>query len=165
MNSASLSSYTFSCRPFSAIKSKSPLLTFKNVFVKACCEKNGRDHGGSRLVDENMILLRMRIRDMNKLEQKTEHAPPSHWKEWEKEYYTTNYASDIYEAVGLLQCLLMNTRPGLALGMAALIALSVLISTGVVTLQVLEVTNKLLSGFSSSILALVRLGFMYISSC
>lgn len=87
-----------------------------------------RDNHDGKLVDEDMIVLRIRIHDMKMTERRDQNEPPSNWMEWEKRYYA-NYNSDICEAVGLLQSQLMNTRPSLALGMLALITLGVPFST------------------------------------
>ncbi|CAI9756019.1 unnamed protein product [Fraxinus pennsylvanica] len=83
----------------------------------------GHDKGQQkgRLVDENMILLRMRIHDQKMAEEN--HSPPANWMEWEKKWYV-NYHSDVFEAVGLLQNLLMDSRPGLVLGVVSLMILS-----------------------------------------
>ncbi|GER48800.1 glyoxalase 2-1 [Striga asiatica] len=79
----------------------------------------------SRLVDENMIVLRKRIHETI---MRTSEGPPSEWMDWEKELYA-GYDSMICDVVGHLQSFLMDTRPGVALGMATLIALSLPIST------------------------------------
>ena len=110
--------------------------------VAASTGKSGPDYGG-KLVDEDMIVLRMRIREMKMLE--TSESPPSDWKEWEKRYYD-HYNEDVCEAVGLLQSYLMNIRPSLALGFLALIALSVPISTAVVILHAIGMARGILSG-------------------
>lgn len=85
-------------------------------------EKDRHDH---KLVDENMIVLKMRIREMTTKEQENRATPPpEHWMGWEKEWYKS-YDNDVYELVGLLQNLLMDTRPSLAIGVIALLILSV----------------------------------------
>ncbi|KAF8390031.1 hypothetical protein HHK36_024552 [Tetracentron sinense] len=94
-----------------------------------------RNYDG-KLVDENMIVLRKRIHEMKMIE------PPSDWMEWEKQYYA-NYDSDICEAMGLLQSLLMKTRPSLALGMVALITLSVPASIVMVLFNFMEIAKDL----------------------
>jgi hypothetical protein len=99
-----------------------------------------RDYGG-RIVDENMILLRMRIRELKMLE--TRQEPPASWMEWEKKYYT-HYDEDVCEAVGLLQSYLMSVRPSLALGMAALFMLSVPFSAGLLFFHALEMAKAIL---------------------
>ncbi|CAK9152347.1 unnamed protein product [Ilex paraguariensis] len=114
-----------------------------STVVNARREANGRDYDG-RLVDENMIVLRMRIKEITMME--TSHVPPSDWMKWEKQYYE-HYDEDVCEAVGLLQFYLMNTRPSLALGMAALVALSVPFSTFVVMLNAVEIAKGLFSLF------------------
>jgi len=100
-----------------------------------------RDYGG-RLVDENMITLRMRLRELKMLE--TSQEPPASWMEWEKKYYT-QYDEDVCEAVGLLQSYLMSVRPSFALGMAALVMLSVPISAGVVLFHAIDMAKAILA--------------------
>ncbi|KAJ4973226.1 hypothetical protein NE237_006400 [Protea cynaroides] len=110
----------------------------------------GRDDCGDRsergklgkLVDENMIVLRMRIQEMKMVESSQE--PPEDWMEWEKRYYT-HYDSDICEAVGLLQTQLMKTRPSVALGMVALVTLCVPTSTFMVALHLMKMATGILS--------------------
>ncbi|KAL9355020.1 hypothetical protein Peur_052990 [Populus x canadensis] len=115
----------------------------RNTIVALHRGTNGRDRGG-RLVDESMIVLRLRIKEMKMLE--ACNNPPSHWMEWEKQYCLhCNYNNDVCEAVGMLQNYLMNVRPSLALGMVALVSLSVPISTGVVLLQAIEIAMGVLS--------------------
>ena len=43
------------------------------------------DYNGGCLVDESMIILRKRIREMKMIERNYEH--PEDWMEWEKQYY------------------------------------------------------------------------------
>ena len=71
----------------------------------------------------------------------------SDWMEWEKKYYVQYYNEDVCEGVGLLQSFLMDTRPCLALGMGAILALSVPISSFVVIAHAIEVAKWVLSGF------------------
>ena len=73
-------------------------------------------------MDENLIVLRKRIHETKMAERNYE--PPTEWMEWEKQYYTT-YDSDIYKVVGVLQTLLMNTRPSAVLGLLGLLLFSV----------------------------------------
>ncbi|XP_021896282.1 uncharacterized protein LOC110813446 [Carica papaya] len=89
-------------------------------------------------VDENMIVLRKRIHEMKMVERNYE--PPANWMEWEKRFYTS-YDSFIYQLVGALQSRLMNTRPSLALGMIALVVISVPVSSGMVFIQLLEMVK------------------------
>lgn len=85
-----------------------------------------KDHHNGRIVDENMVVLKKRIYDIKAVEAK--HEAPTSWMEWEKGYFRSYY-SDIFEAMGFLQCLLMETRPSLAIGMLALVVLSISTST------------------------------------
>ncbi|EEF35761.1 conserved hypothetical protein [Ricinus communis] len=80
-----------------------------------------RDYDG-KLIDENMVVLRKRIQEMKTAEGDNE--IPSEWMDWEKKYYP-DYNSDVCEAAGVLQSVLMNTRPSLALGMVALFLFTV----------------------------------------
>ncbi|KAK7390928.1 hypothetical protein VNO78_19134 [Psophocarpus tetragonolobus] len=84
-----------------------------------------REYDG-KLVDENMIVLRMRIREIEMLQMKGK--APSHWSEWENKYFG-NYDSDVCQALGFLQTILMNVRPSFALAMLALLILCVSFST------------------------------------
>ncbi|KAJ7943037.1 Mediator of RNA polymerase II transcription subunit [Quillaja saponaria] len=127
--------------------------TISNTTTRICaCIKRddsssygyGHDYDG-KLVDENMVVLRKRILEMKELKLDEETAP-SNWMEWEKQYYV-NYDSDIFEAVGLLQSLLMNTRPRLAFGMLALFMLSMTMSTSIVVFYVMELAKGTTAGF------------------
>ncbi|GMY24267.1 Mediator of RNA polymerase II transcription subunit [Fagus crenata] len=100
------------------------------------------DYNRGCLVDESMIILRKRIHEMKVIQRNYE--PPEEWMEWEKQYYTC-YDEYICTVVGLLQSQLMNTRPSLALGMLALIMLSVPASTFMIVLRLMEVANGVFS--------------------
>ncbi|XAR52488.1 hypothetical protein NMG60_11020604 [Bertholletia excelsa] len=113
-----------------------PILAARN-------EAHGRDYWGGRLVDESMIILRKRIHEMKMIERNYE--PPSHWSDWEKSCYA-GYDAFICEAVGLLQSQLMNTRPSLALGVMALVMMSVPTSVALLLLHAVGVTQGVLSG-------------------
>lgn len=112
----------------------------RHLKVSASCDRDNHD---GKLVDEAMIVLRMRIHDIEMTETRDQNEPPSNWMEWEKRYYA-NYNSDICEAVGLLQSQLMNTRPSLALGMLALITLSVPFSTAALMSPFLDIFKRML---------------------
>ncbi|CAN1122879.1 hypothetical protein LINPERPRIM_LOCUS2936 [Linum perenne] len=78
-----------------------------------------------------MVVLRMRIRELKAAEDCDN--PPSHWMEWEKRYYEHNaYGSHVCHVAGLLQNRLMDSRPSLAMGVAALVLLSLVFSAGMV---------------------------------
>lgn len=98
---------------------------------------------GGRLVDESMVILRKRTHEMNMIEKNNK--APSDWMEWEKRCYT-NYHSIICEAMGVLQTQLMNTRPSVALGAIALVAISVSSSFLVVFLHLMELVKSVLAG-------------------
>ena len=112
------------------------------------CASSDRDNYDGKLVDEDMIVLRMRIRDIEMTETSDRNGPPtSNWMEWEKRYHK-NYNADVCEAVGLLQSQLMNTRPCLALGMLALVTLSVPVTTAALMSPLLDIIKGILaSGF------------------
>nr|XP_027078711.1 uncharacterized protein LOC113701982 [Coffea arabica] len=118
----------------------------RNVVVKARKDDHHAHYGG-KLVDENMIVLRMRIKKMKTLESGHD-QPPSNWMGWEKKYFASHYNEDVLEAVGVLQSCLMNARPSMALGMLAILALSLPISTYVLLVNFVELARGLLdSGF------------------
>ncbi|XP_057962231.1 uncharacterized protein LOC131153788 [Malania oleifera] len=114
----------------------------RHAGVRASKEDGEFSYGGN-LVDDNMIVLRKRIREMSMADRS--YAPPSDWMDWEKQYYK-NYNSDVCEAMGILQSMLMNTRPSLALGMFVLIALSLPTSAAVIVFCLMERAITL-SGF------------------
>lgn len=95
-----------------------------------------RDDYSEKLIDEDMIVLRMRVQEMKIAERIYEVS--SDWMEWEKRYYRGSYNSDICEAVGYLQSVMMRTRPSLVLGMAGLVALSIPTSMGLATFRLVE---------------------------
>lgn len=105
----------------------------------------GQQYDG-KLVDENMIILRMRIREIEMVETKTK--AHSDWTEWEKKYFE-NYGSDVCDAVGLLQRMLMNTRPALAVGILALFMLSMSMSMSLLMIHLVELANTSVITFSS----------------
>ncbi|KAG4191180.1 hypothetical protein ERO13_A07G075900v2 [Gossypium hirsutum] len=104
---------------------------------------NGPDYVG-KLVDENMIVLRMRIKD-TKISEGFE--LPSEWMEWEKQYYL-HYNEDVCEAMGVLQNLLVNVRPSFGIAIVVLVLLSFPISTGVTLFHVLQLGQWFISGFN-----------------
>ncbi|GFQ06893.1 hypothetical protein PHJA_002833300 [Phtheirospermum japonicum] len=105
-------------------------------------ETHDQDFNG-RLVDESLIVLRKRMHEVKMSE--SNYEAPMEWMDWEKQFYAS-YDSTICDAMGHLQTCLMETRPGLALGMVALIAISVPISTAVVMYNLLELIKGVLVG-------------------
>nr|XP_027095553.1 uncharacterized protein LOC113715525 [Coffea arabica] len=110
-------------------------------------DHHDQNYSSGRMVDENMIVLRKRIHETKMIERNYE--PPSEWMDWEKKYYTS-YDSMICEVMGFLQSHLMDTRPSLALGMIALVGLSVPTSTFLVMSQLMELTKGVLAGINIS---------------
>ncbi|KAL0424662.1 UNVERIFIED_CONTAM: hypothetical protein Sradi_1001000 [Sesamum radiatum] len=93
----------------------------ETTMIETNREKGRHDH---KLVDENMIVLKMRIQEIKRKEEELSQAvrtSNSSWMEWEKQWCKNEYESDVYEAVGFLQIMLMNTRPSLVLGLLALL--------------------------------------------
>ncbi|KAJ9554136.1 hypothetical protein OSB04_018181 [Centaurea solstitialis] len=76
------------------------------------------------MVDQNMIVLRQRIRKLKADQSMGTDSMPDNWMEWEKTYvYSGGYHSDIYEAVALLQRFLMESRPSVVLALVAVCGL------------------------------------------
>ncbi|TXG69998.1 hypothetical protein EZV62_004933 [Acer yangbiense] len=76
----------------------------------------------------------------------TRNEPPSNWMEWEKKHYANNgYNEDVCEALGFLQNYLTNMRPSLALGLITLVALSLVISAGVVLVHSIQIAQMMIS--------------------
>ncbi|KAJ0733133.1 hypothetical protein HanPI659440_Chr11g0405001 [Helianthus annuus] len=90
-----------------------------------------------------MIVLRMRIKELE-IEERGGLGPQADkWMEWEKKCYGS-YIRDVCEATMMLQMCLMNTRPSLALGTLTLLMLSVPLSTSVVIYNFISWFNSLL---------------------
>ncbi|CAA6671397.1 unnamed protein product [Spirodela intermedia] len=70
-----------------------------------------------------MIVLRRLLWEME-VEEKGSEAAPAHWAEWERSYYA-RYGADVCEMMGVLQRLLLNSRPAVPLGIIAAVAVSV----------------------------------------
>ncbi|XVE72159.1 hypothetical protein DITRI_Ditri11bG0016500 [Diplodiscus trichospermus] len=108
--------------------------------------RNGPDYVGKH-VDANMIVLRMRIKELKISENSVE--LPSNWMEWEKQCFP-HYIADVREAMGLFQNFLMNIRPSFAATMVALVLLSLPISTGVTLFHALQLAQGFISRFNPS---------------
>ncbi|KAK4346760.1 hypothetical protein RND71_033099 [Anisodus tanguticus] len=119
------SSCTFPSLSFSDPKKLLPLRRSKCKISARHNDSCDWDYRG-RLVDKSMIILRKRVHEMKVIERNYE--PPAEWMEWEKQYYA-NYDELICNFVGYLQMQLLSTRPSLALGMLALLIISVPAST------------------------------------
>ncbi|XP_057478711.1 uncharacterized protein LOC130766050 [Actinidia eriantha] len=134
-------------KPFSMVHKMGPHHpSMRRSLTIGCASRNeahDRDYYGGRLVDENLIVLRKRIHEMKMVERNYE--PPAHWMGWEKNCYA-GYDEFICEAVGILQAQLMNTRPGLVLGMMVLVGLSVPTSAALVLGRFVGMTSGVLAG-------------------
>ncbi|KZV34347.1 Mediator of RNA polymerase II transcription subunit 18 [Dorcoceras hygrometricum] len=138
---ASISSlFTSSVRPFGPFltNGRRPTNLTTTTFAKRR-EIHDHNFGRRSIVDENMIVLRQRIHEIDTVDD-----PPSGWMDWEKDIYPS-YDMIICDGMRFLQSYLMETRPSVALGMIGLIALSVPISIGVVLLNLMELSRGLLS--------------------
>ncbi|XWS34520.1 hypothetical protein CRYUN_Cryun21dG0045300 [Craigia yunnanensis] len=109
----------------------------KKLNIKILASKrDAHNHNfDGKLVDDSMVVLRKRIHEMRMLEKCYE--PPERWMEWEKQYKKSNYDSDVCEVVEYLQSKLMETRPGLALGMGAVLLFSLPTSMAVVLFHIM----------------------------
>ncbi|KAJ3700777.1 hypothetical protein LUZ61_004482 [Rhynchospora tenuis] len=122
-------SSSITCTGFSSLlmgSSREQMMPVRRSSTIRCCtyrkRPESRQYPSNRLVDESMITLRKRMHEAKLAERNYE--PPSDWMDWEKRYYI-QYGTDVFELVGLLQGLLINTRPSVALGLMAIIAISV----------------------------------------
>lgn len=139
--------------PMKTTSLMSPRLTGREVITKGSTstrkkmkivnKRKDDNRSNFNLVDQNMIVLRVRIKEMKMLETGAggEETTPSNWTEWEKKYFV-HYDEDVCEAIGQLQLFLMNTRPTLAVGLVALIATSVPLSTSFLIFNVIEILKK-----------------------
>ncbi|KAK7394194.1 hypothetical protein VNO78_14715 [Psophocarpus tetragonolobus] len=108
-----------------------------NSSVVRARASNGREYPG-KLVDESMIVLRLRIKEMKMLDNNPE--PPSFWMHWEKQCYD-HYDEHICNAIALLQSYLMVTRPSVALGMLTRVAFSLPITSVTLFFFALHMAN------------------------
>ncbi|GAA0171057.1 hypothetical protein LIER_25183 [Lithospermum erythrorhizon] len=114
---------------------------YATTVLAAKREAHDHNHNG-RIVDKNMIILRKRIHEMKMVEKSYE--PLVEWMDWERKccaYYDTM----ICEALGILQSRLMDTRPSLALGLIALMGLSLPVSMMVVLFHMSELYDVVVS--------------------
>ena len=110
--------------------------------------ENDKEFGSGRIVDEDMIELRLRIRELKLIEKGEEICVPSNWYEWEKKHHKDIQRS-VYEVIGNLQIFLTNCRPSLGLGIIAFVVLSVLFSSGLLITHSIEIIEGIMSQFSS----------------
>ncbi|KAJ6795660.1 uncharacterized protein M6B38_401695 [Iris pallida] len=103
----------------------------------AASDKDSFGFGGG-LVDENMIVLRMRIHEMRVAEKGGE--LPCGWTEWEWKNYA-RYRAEVCEFAGTVQALLLNSRPGVAIGAVVLVAMSVPASAVLLSLHLMQMAK------------------------
>ncbi|KAK3218353.1 hypothetical protein Dsin_012323 [Dipteronia sinensis] len=134
---------------------RKPFIIFNATSGRSGSFRNyGGDYRG-RVVDENMIVLRMRIRENKMLE--TRNETPSNWMEWEKKYYANcGYNEDVCEASGFLQNYWMNKRPALVLGLITLVTLSLVLSTGVVLVHAIQIAQMMISSIWDSLISFLN---------
>ncbi|GLT50518.1 hypothetical protein SLA2020_240010 [Shorea laevis] len=130
-----LNSSPLSFRPFSTtiISNRHKWQVISTKIFAAKKEARGRDSGW------RMIVLQKRIHEMKMI--KRNYELPANWMDSEKRVYMS-YNSMICEIMGVLQSQLMYTLPSVALGMMALIALSLPISIAVVLSQLMEMAKN-----------------------
>ncbi|XP_059072837.1 uncharacterized protein LOC131073707 isoform X1 [Cryptomeria japonica] len=116
------------------VKKKMPRFAVKAV--------NSGDSEHRNIVDEDMLVLRKRMHEVRMEE--INYIPPQHWMEWEKKWYTT-YDSDVCSSLLWLQNILLNTRPGVAVAIVALISLSVAASLLEIPIHLKEIITELLN--------------------
>ncbi|KAF0918369.1 hypothetical protein E2562_023531 [Oryza meyeriana var. granulata] len=100
---------------------KPPAAPATTTSVKSS-RRDDAEYFSGGLVDEGMIVLRRRIHEMRAAE--TGWEPPAEWAAWEKEWYGS-YDADVCALVGAVQAFLMSSRPGVAVGIVAAVAVSV----------------------------------------
>ncbi|PAN31988.1 hypothetical protein GQ55_5G458400 [Panicum hallii var. hallii] len=117
--------------------------------VRCRCSSSRRDDdaefgcsGGGGLVDEGMVVLRRRIHEMRAAESNWE--PPEEWAAWEKEWYGT-YDADVCELVGALQAFLVSSRPGVGVGLLAVLVLAVPASAFALVSHLLDASRAIIT--------------------
>ncbi|MED6194164.1 hypothetical protein PIB30_119190 [Stylosanthes scabra] len=137
-------------RPFVSHKVITTTTSRRRSFMCASSSSsNGHHHyNDGKLVDENMITLRCRIRkiqmDENNNKNNNDDENSSDWiSKWEKKYFA-NYDSDVCEAVGLLQRMLMDTRPSFAFTILALLMLSMSTSASLLLFNLLHLAKSIM---------------------
>ncbi|KAL7132356.1 hypothetical protein ABFS83_12G068500 [Erythranthe nasuta] len=136
MQTTSLQSLHLSPRPFSGNFTcpKEPLISGgrrkRASSISVLAMKNNAN-SDDKLVDQNMVVLKMRIQEMRIKEESLGARGPNdehrrNWLDkWEDEYWPyEDYNSDVFEAIGFLQNLVMSTRPSFVFAVVALLIFS-----------------------------------------
>ena len=144
-------SWTTTTPPALTVIVKKPAVASSPTPTRAArcrCSSSGRDEaefgcgGGGGLVDEGMVVLRRRIHEMRAAERNWE--PPEEWAAWEKEWYGT-YDADVCDLVGALQGFLLSSRPGVGVGILAVLVLAVPASAFALVSHLLDASRAIIS--------------------
>ena len=135
--------------PVVAIKKPAAASSSPPRAARCRCSSSRRDEaefgcggGGGGLVDEGMVVLRRRIHEMRAAERNWE--PPEEWAAWEKEWYGT-YDADVCELAGALRAFLVSSRPGVGVGLLAVLVLAVPASAFVLVSHLLDASRAIIS--------------------
>ncbi|KAG2595992.1 uncharacterized protein LOC120710493 [Panicum virgatum] len=134
--------------PVVAIKKPAAASSSPPRAARCRCSSSRRDEaefgcgGGGGLVDEGMVVLRRRIHEMRAAERNWE--PPEEWAAWEKEWYGT-YDADVCDLVGALQAFLVSSRPGVGVGILAVLVLAVPASAFALVSHLLDASRAIIS--------------------
>lgn len=126
-------------KPAASSTSSSRCASSRRDDAEFSCNNGG---GGGRMVDEGMVVLRRRIHEMEAAERGWE--PPDEWAAWEKEWYAT-YDADVCRLLGLLQAFLASSRPGVGVGLVAVLVLAVPASAFVLVSLLLDASRAIVS--------------------
>ncbi|KAL6627529.1 hypothetical protein ACP70R_031255 [Stipagrostis hirtigluma subsp. patula] len=132
--------------PTVALRKKPPAASPSSSTVRASASRRDDAEfgcgGGGRMVDEGMVVLRRRIHEMRAAERNWE--PPAEWAAWEKEWYGT-YDADVCNLAGALRAFLVGCRPGVGVGLLAVLLLSVPASAFILVSHLLDASNAIVS--------------------
>ena len=134
-------SWTTTTPPALTVIVKKPAVASSPTPTRAArcrCSSSGRDEAefgcggdGGGLVDE------MRAAERN-------WEPPEEWAAWEKEWYGT-YDADVCELAGALRAFLVSSRPGVGVGLLAVLVLAVPASAFALVSHLLDASRAIIS--------------------
>ncbi|KAL6627530.1 hypothetical protein ACP70R_031256 [Stipagrostis hirtigluma subsp. patula] len=102
-----------------------------------------RDDAGF-VEEEDMAVLRRRIDEVRAAECYWE--PPAEWAAWERAWYQYgSYDANVCQLAGALQAYLLSCRPAVAVGLLAVVVLSVPAAALLVAGQLLDASRALIS--------------------
>ncbi|KAI4339461.1 hypothetical protein MLD38_024404 [Melastoma candidum] len=114
--------------------------------VRARRDLGDGDYAG-RIVDDNMIVLRTRIRDLKISEEaRCERAPfsGSQWTEWEEDYHELSCQKEGRGVIGFLHTWMMHQGPGSLMILVAILSLC----TGITATWLVSAAMELARGLS-----------------